>query len=110
MSAGEGWLEDDQGTVPALDRTEPVVLPSPASQAGHRFLRLSPYVSLVVGVASFVERSPLRKGPHSDAHIDVFTLLHQAGFTFLGVYNGLWFSKDPALLAQHFGGDDGAAK
>lgn len=58
----------------------------------------------------FVEISPLRKGPHSNAHIGIFTLLHQGGFTFMGVYNDFWFSKDPAVLAWHFGGDDGAAK
>jgi len=58
----------------------------------------------------FVERSPLRKGPPPSAHVGIFTVLYEGGFTFLGVYNAFWFCKDLAGLAQHFGGDDGAAK
>jgi FkbM family methyltransferase len=50
----------------------------------------------------FVEISPLRKGCHSSAHIDVFDMLHEKGLSFLGVWGDYWFSKDPAILAWYF--------
>ncbi|WP_447974987.1 FkbM family methyltransferase [Nitrospira sp. Kam-Ns4a] len=51
----------------------------------------------------YVEISPLRKGPHSRDYIDAFSLLHEAGFTFMGVYGDCWFSKDPCVLKAVFG-------
>jgi hypothetical protein len=50
-----------------------------------------------------VEISPLRKGPHSNDHIEVLTLLHDAGFTLMGQYVDYWFSKDPHVMRMFFG-------
>lgn len=47
----------------------------------------------------FVEISPLRKGVRSRDHILLFTLLYDAGFTFMGVHGDFWFTKDPCVLA-----------
>jgi FkbM family methyltransferase len=41
----------------------------------------------------FVEISPLRKGLHSRDYIDVFEYLHQAGFSFAGIYEDYFFTK-----------------
>ena len=54
----------------------------------------------------YVEISPLRKGPNSGDHIQVFQLLHDAGFTFIGPYGDYWFSKDPAVLKEYFGAEE----
>lgn len=51
----------------------------------------------------YVEISPLRKDVGSRDHIEIFQLLHDAGFTFIGQYGDFWFSKDPAVLAALFG-------
>ena len=51
----------------------------------------------------FIEISPLRKGSRSTDHLAVFTLLHEAGFTFMGQYGDYWFSKDPDVLRQWCG-------
>lgn len=50
----------------------------------------------------YVEISPLRKGVHSRDYIDVFNILHEAGFTFMGEYGDYWFSKDEAVLKNYF--------
>ncbi len=52
----------------------------------------------------FVEILSLRRGCHSSAHIDVFRMLHEKGFSFLGVWGDFWFSKDPAVVAWYFDG------
>lgn len=41
----------------------------------------------------FVEISPLRKGVHSHDYIDVFELLHKAGFSLAGIYEDFFFTK-----------------
>lgn len=53
----------------------------------------------------YVEISPLRKGIHSKDYIDIFNILHEAGFTFMGQYGDYWFSKDSAVLTRYFGGN-----
>jgi FkbM family methyltransferase len=50
-----------------------------------------------------VEISPMRKGPYSRDHIEVLTLLHDAGFTLMGQYVDYWFSKDPQVMRMFFG-------
>lgn len=41
----------------------------------------------------YVEISPLRKGLHNHDYIDVFEILHRAGFSFEGVYGDYFFTK-----------------
>jgi FkbM family methyltransferase len=58
----------------------------------------------------FVEISPLRRGPRSGHHIAVFTILHDAGFTFVGQYGDYWFSKDPDVLRAFLGSREAAPR
>lgn len=50
----------------------------------------------------FIEIDPWRKDPRSADHIDVFKFLHDAGFTFIGVYGDYFFSKDKDVLKRYF--------
>jgi FkbM family methyltransferase len=50
----------------------------------------------------YVEISPLRKGAHSRDYIDLFNILYEAGFTFMGVYGDYWFSRDSEILGKYF--------
>ena len=49
-----------------------------------------------------VEISPLRKGAHSNDHIEVFRRMHDAGFTFVGCDDDYFFTKDPAVLSRYY--------
>ncbi|HTE48673.1 MAG TPA: FkbM family methyltransferase [Candidatus Paceibacterota bacterium] len=51
----------------------------------------------------FIEISPLRKGPNSADHIDVFRFFHERNFTLMGFYGDCFFSKDELLLKKYFG-------
>jgi len=51
----------------------------------------------------FVEISPMRRGPRSGEHVEVFRLLHEVGFTLLGQFGDYWFTRDPAVLDFFFG-------
>ena len=56
----------------------------------------------------YVEIEPRRHAPDSGDHIEVFRLLHEAGFAFIGPYGDYWFSKDRAIMKVCFG--EGAAQ
>ncbi len=50
----------------------------------------------------FIEMLPLRKSPLSKAHIEVFQILNDAGFSFIGCFGDYFFSKDKALINKYF--------
>ena len=41
----------------------------------------------------FIEIIPVRKGPHNRDHIDVFEILHDAGFSLYGIHSDFLFTK-----------------
>ncbi len=41
----------------------------------------------------FVEILPLRRGPYSRTYLDTLEILHEAGFSWLGVYGDFFFTK-----------------
>jgi len=51
----------------------------------------------------FVEISPLRKQKNSKDYIKIFSLLHDAGFSFIGCFGDYFFSKDKLLIKKFFG-------
>src|SRR5208282_4073993 len=50
----------------------------------------------------FAEIEPLRLDVHNGNYIEVFRLLHESGFTYMGLYGDYWFSKDPYVIRSFF--------
>jgi len=51
----------------------------------------------------FIEISPLRKPSDSSDYLEVFKMLHNCGFAFIGVSVDFFFSKDKDVINYYWG-------
>lgn len=60
------------------------------------------YNTLAITDNAYIEVSPLRHMANTTHHIDVFSKMQKAGFTYIGCFGDYFFSKDPAVLKHYF--------
>jgi FkbM family methyltransferase len=58
--------------------------------------------ALTITDNAYIEISSLRHAKNTRHHINIFSLMQEAGFTYIECYGDYFFSKDPAVLKRYF--------
>lgn len=58
--------------------------------------------ALAITDNAYIEISPLRFKPNTTHHIDVFQMMQELGFTYIGCFGDYFFTKDPRVISRYF--------